>query len=744
MAGDVVLGGVVELDGEQAVVVKFNKIHKTAGQVQDDFAKVDKSSKKAGSGLKRLKSAAKGLGGVLRRAGRAARGLAGGLLKIGGITGGVGLAGAVGLGISGIKQFGQFELDIARIGTLLPRSTDAMKEFGGSIREMSVAFGQSSTLTADSFFNSLSAGVPVGDLKAFQQVIGEAAVGGFTSQATAVSGLKKVMDSYGLSTGKAREVADAFFVTNKRGVTTFEELAMTIGRAAPTARAVGLSYKELLSAVASTTKVLNTKESISGLKALFANIVRPSQDALDTIAVLYDTKKPEEFFNVHQVKKKGFIGFLREMKEKTGGSAALMAKLFGSIEAFNVAMHLASDTGSNDMVAALAEMEGQAGQTKDAFDRVAETTGFKFKQIAVGLSGLKLSVGEGLSKGFGLSEISDIPAFFKEQSAGVAEGASAFAKSFMQTLDPAFSLGKIDFKGIGRDMGEFIGQIAKGIGAMISGIGDLVSAIGGLRGAIEIVNGLLGGDSPAARAAKREGAPLVSGDAVIGEVARDANMRRFGNGVSTRSEAENRALLNAYRGLEGKALTQNRAALASTGIGVSDNVLRGQFRADLPDDIKWMLDQVDQRITVARDNAEATVRAQQQAGIEADRELKIQEQSRKIAEALVGTFTDLHTEAGKLVDKLGEKMSMTVNLDQKIENSVNAKKKKKSRSKSSHRFERGKGDATLPTTFEQQFLVFDEDGQIASVPDQFVLIPEEPTAGEQGLRSQGSPFNVPL
>ncbi len=747
MAGDVVLGGVVELSGEQAVVLKFNKIHKTASEVEQDFAQVDKSSKKASRGLKRLKGAAKGLGGIFKRAGRAARGLAGSLLKIGSITGGVGLAGIAGLGISGIKQFGQFELDIARIGTLLPRSTDAMAKFGGAVRDMSMAFGQSTAQTADSFFNALSAGVSAADLEAFQQVIGEAAVGGFTEQATAVSGLKKVMDSYGIATSRVREVADAFFVTNKRGVTTFDELSRSIGRAAPMAKAVGLSYKELLSAVASTTKVLKTNEAVSGLKALFAGIVKPSKEALETISELYDTDRPEEFFSVNQVKQKGFIGFLKEMKKRTGGSAELMAKLFGSIEAFNVAMQLTSATGSKDMIDTLEEMETQAGQTKDAFDTVSETTGHKLKQAAVGLADLKLSVGQGLVEGFGLAQIKNIPQFFKDQSAGVAEGAASFAKSFMRTLDPAFEIGKIDFAGIGRDMGEMAGTIAKGIGSMVTGIGDLVSALGGLRGAVETINGLFGGDSPAERAAKREGAPLVQKADIISGVARGAGPIQGGlvAGVTGLAVGET-AIGNLIRSSlkkEAGALAKLRAFGSKTGLGFDEVKARGVLRADLPPELAALLNEVDARVATARTNAEATVRAQAEAAGAAARELKIQEQSKRLADALVGTFTDLHTEAGKLVDKLSDKLSLTVNLNQKSETKIDGKKKPPRRNKSSHRFERGKGDATLPTTFEQQFLVFDEDGRIASIPDQFVLIPQEPTAGEQGLRSGGSPFNVP-
>lgn len=724
---DVVLGGVVELSGEATVSIKFAKVHKAAKKAKEGFNAADKASGKLGRGLKALARVAARIVRPLTKVFSIAKRI--GALSLGGIVGG-----AAAVGVLGIRDFGQFSLDIARIGTLLPPATNAMQQFGGAVRDAALNFGTTTTKSAEAFFDALSAGIEPGRLKEFNQIIGEASVGGFTTQATAIKGVTSIMDSYGLSVDQAREVSDAFFVANEKGKTTFEKLAGSVGKAAPMARAVGLSFKEFMSAVATGTKTLETSETVSGLKALFTNIIKPSEDAKKLISKLYDTKEPEKFFSVNALQGKGFINFLKEMKEKTGGDVTALNTLFGSAEALGTVLGLTSETGVKSFNEGLAKMEEQSGQTKDAFTRVSDTVGFKMKQVGAGLRDLRLSVGEGLVEGFGLAEVKDIPGFFKEQSAGVAEGASAFAKAFLTTLDPAFSLGKIDFKGIGKSMGVMAGTIAKGIGKLVSGIGGLVEGLGGLRASIELVNQILGAESPVERAnarlRKQKGA-FRTGFLQQPEKTRKGffkglqGLDRVGLGIVLRKRQEQ---LNISKDLQKRGIAGAQELDPTQGVG------KAAFEAKLSDRARVVLSAFDLTMNTARKGAERQLRVLQRninATAQATSDVKIDAtKAAKLLEDLTARATDARKELAIISKNFRKNLSFQINLKQNLVTNINGKKKKGRSGTRRARFERGTGDATLPTTFESMFLVFDDDGNLLDVPDEFIVIPDAPDSGE--------------
>lgn len=722
---DVVLGGVVEISGDASVTIKFAKVHKAAQKVKKGFNAADKASGKLSRGLKALARVAARVLRPLKKVFNIAKRI--GALSLGGIVGG-----AAAVGVLGIRDFGKFSLDISRIGTLLPPATNAMQQFGGAVRDAALNFGTTTTKSAESFFDALSAGIEPDRLKEFNQIIGEASVGGFTSQATAIKGVTAIMDSYGLSVDSAREVSDAFFVANEKGKTTFEKLASSVGKAAPMARAVGLSFKEFMSAVATGTKTLETSETVSGLKALFTNIIKPSKEAKELISELFDTEEPEKFFSVGALKGKGFINFLKKMKQVTGGDVTALNTLFGSSEALGAVLGLTSDTGIKSFNEGLKKMEEQSGQTKDAFTRVSETVGFKMKQIGAGLRDLRLSAGEGLTEGFGLAEIRDIPAFFKEQSAGVAEGASAFAKAFLTTLDPAFSLGKIDFKGIGKSMGVMAATIAKGIGALVSGLGDLVDRLGGLRETVEIIAQFLGADSPATRESARlrkEGGFRGGGVESAGKT-----RKKFLAGLRPGQRVNLLRALGERRERAGIAGKIRKAGLGETvaeSIDPTKGVGFDAFHATLNERAQILIVKFDKTMEIARVKAAVQLRrvqvrlnvaAQATADIRADAA-----KAKKLLEDVTAKATDARKELAIISKNFRKNLNFKIDLKQNLVTVIDGKVKKKRSGSRSARFERGTGDATLPTTFEQVFLVFDDEGNILDVPDEFIIIPDAPS-----------------
>ena len=394
--------------------------------------------------------------GVGRRHSTNLRKIAGGLGSIA-KTAGVATVAVAGLGAAALHKFGKFEIEVARIQTLLEPGKNAMQEYGELIKGNAVRFGQSAEQMSDAVFQSISAGIDPSreSIKEFSKVVGEAATGGTTSMATVVDGLTTVINAYGLKVDDAREISDAFFVANKLGKTTFEELSGSIGRVAPTANALGVSYKELLaSTVSLTTAGIQTSEAMSAMKAVISNTAKPSTRAQKT------AKRLGLQLGVAAIKAKGFANYLKDLVEKTKGDTQAQINLFKSVEAFNAIARLTSRTGLKTFNKALNEMRTTAGSTKKAFSDVADTTGFKLKQLARALERFAIEAGQGLAEGLGLDQIQNIPEAVARAARTVRASARNFAEGFKEAFAPVIQAGDFDWEKLSRTFGEAAGNLS--------------------------------------------------------------------------------------------------------------------------------------------------------------------------------------------------------------------------------------------------------------------------------------------
>lgn len=386
-----------------------------------------------------------------------------------------------------IEDFGEFQLHIARVGTLLDDGVDAMDTFGGEVLRSSVRFATDVERAADAVFQGISAGAgaTAKDVETFNEVVGKASVGGFTEMATAVDGLTTVMNVYGLKAKDAMSVSDAFFVANKLGKTTFEELSSSIGRVAPAARAVGISYEELLAATVSLTKGGTvTAEVMSSLKAVIANVATPTAEA---------TKVAEDLgieFSLAGLQSKGFAGFLADLTARTSGNVQAQKDLFGSIEAFNAVARLASAEGLKDFDDAMKGLAERSGATEKAFTKVSDTLGFKMKQIKSAAARFRIEMGGGLVEGLGLDKIANIPESVEEASTKLRSAARSFARSFKEAFAPGFDFADLPLDRIAERLGSAAGRMADAFGGMLDAMVNFVNS-----GAFKDLMGMLGGFS---------------------------------------------------------------------------------------------------------------------------------------------------------------------------------------------------------------------------------------------------------
>ncbi len=273
-----------------------------------------------------------------------------------------------GVAAEAIKTGNDFENAMAKVSTIADTSAAPMDALKNQVIDLSNEVGVGVSDIAEAQYQAISAGVDTAASVDFVSTAVKAAKGGFTDTATAVDGLTTVLNAYGLEAGKAQSISDQMLKAQNYGKTSFGDMASSMGKVIPIASSLNVSTEDLFSSIAVLTKNgIATSEAVTGLKAAYSNILKPSADASKTAKQL-----GLDFSSAH-LQSVGWAGFLDEIKQKTGGNADTMAKLFGSTEALNSITVLAGK-GSKDFAEALKLMGIEGSATEDAYQKMLTPT----------------------------------------------------------------------------------------------------------------------------------------------------------------------------------------------------------------------------------------------------------------------------------------------------------------------------------------------------------------------------------
>lgn len=291
---------------------------------------------------------------------------------------------AVGGALGNARQFGKA---MSEVETLLPDKSQ-MAELTKQVNAQSIAFGRAPIGQAKALYQIISAGASsAARATEVLTASNKLAIGGVTEIAIAADGLTTVLNAYGDKVGSATDVSDAMFVAMKAGKTTIGELSGSLGKVAPIAATAGVRLEELLAATASLTKQgISTSESMNGLRAIIAAILKPSSEA-EKIAAKLGIQ-----FNAQALAAKGLSGFMAELRQKTGGSVEVMAKLFGGVEALNPALALTGN-GARDFAQILQDMGRKAGATDEAFKKMSDNADFHFNRLKAAITVAATAIG---------------------------------------------------------------------------------------------------------------------------------------------------------------------------------------------------------------------------------------------------------------------------------------------------------------------------------------------------------------
>lgn len=319
----------------------------------------------------------------------------------------------VGVAAAALKTSNDFENAMAKVSTIADTTKTPISALKEQVIDLSNVVGVGVSDIAEAQYQAISAGIDTASSVDFVSTAVKAAKGGFTDTTTAVNGLTTVLNSYRMGAEQATAVSDQMLVAQNYGKTSFGEMASSMGNVIPIASSLDVSTQELFSSIAVLTKNgIATSESVTGLKAAYSNILKPSSDAAKY------AKSIGLEFNAAHLKSVGWAQMLQEIKQKTNGDTEAMGRLFGSTEALNSVLVLAGK-GSEDFSTAMGMMENSTGATQEAYEKMltpAEKMNISFNKIKNSL----IQFGAALTPVF--SKVADIIGSVGDKLNNLSEG----------------------------------------------------------------------------------------------------------------------------------------------------------------------------------------------------------------------------------------------------------------------------------------------------------------------------------
>lgn len=284
---------------------------------------------------------------------------------------GVAALGVLGAGVftsGAITNARAFNSAMAETSTLIKGTPAQLSAISAASRDMVGSFGGPATAQVKGFYQALSAGAgSVANATTLLDQANKLAIGGVTDVTTGVDALTTAMNAYGPDVLSAAQASDSMFVAMAAGKTTIGELSSSLGQIVPIASAAGVSFDEVTAGISAlTTQGLSTAMATTGLRQVIASVIAPTKGATDA------AKKMGLQFSVAALKSKGLASFIGDVIEKTGGSEAKMAELFGSVEALGAALSFAGGAGVA-FSSIMDEMQTKAGATDAAYAKIAES-----------------------------------------------------------------------------------------------------------------------------------------------------------------------------------------------------------------------------------------------------------------------------------------------------------------------------------------------------------------------------------
>lgn len=292
-----------------------------------------------------------------------------------------------------VKSAIDYEDTLNKTMRLADASVADTKRWSKEIIALSADVGRGPQELAEALYFVTSSGIPAAAAMDVLKVSAKAAAVGMGDAKTVADLLTSVINAYGASNITAAESADIVTATVRRGKGEADAFAHSMGRMAPQAAALGVSFNDLGASMAVlTNNGLSTHEAATRVNQVMMNIIKPSKQASEAIAAAGGS-----FDEVRKIiKEKGLLEALKYMRELAGGNDQAFATMLPNVRALNAALILTAKDGAATTNDIFADLRDASGDLDKSFGKLSETTKFKLEKAWATLQGIGIEIGTAL------------------------------------------------------------------------------------------------------------------------------------------------------------------------------------------------------------------------------------------------------------------------------------------------------------------------------------------------------------
>ena len=277
------------------------------------------------------------------------------------------------------KMASDFEDAMAKVSTIADTTEMPIEDLEKAILDLSNQTGISSSEIASNVYDAISAGQKTGDAVSFVEKSTKLAKAGFADSGAALDILTTIMNAYGLEAQEVTRVSDVLISTQNLGKTTVADLASSMGKVIPTAKANGVSIENLSAMYAvMTANGIATAESTTYMNSMLNELGKQGTSAANAFAKGTEHIK-EGGLTMKEAMEMGWdlTDVLSILDEEAYASGTSIANMFGSAEAGKAANVLWDNAEKLNEV--VGEMGNSAGATDEAFAKL-DTTSYKVQK----------------------------------------------------------------------------------------------------------------------------------------------------------------------------------------------------------------------------------------------------------------------------------------------------------------------------------------------------------------------------
>lgn len=255
------------------------------------------------------------------------------------------------------SQFGAAMKEVGTLSRMVREDFDGVSE---TVINLSRSIPEAAPGLVKALYQIVSAGYDTAEAFEILEQSAKLGVAGVSDTFTAADAITSILNAYGEAAGGAAKVSDHLFTTVRIGKTTLRELAPEIVTVTGLAAQAGMSFDDLMAAVAQGVKTLKTPEMMTGIRGILTAIISPTQEAQEVI------KSLGLEFSLAQFQAKGYRDFLIDIMEQTEGNVAVLAKLFPNIRGL-VGFLATATKGGEAYADVLRQIQHDTGETERHF-----------------------------------------------------------------------------------------------------------------------------------------------------------------------------------------------------------------------------------------------------------------------------------------------------------------------------------------------------------------------------------------